>query len=619
MEYKSLVVNRGVSRTLAVVGVFVLAACGGGNSKLAQYTGMVATPTVDYVESLDVYSAPHQDPFLNQLAMNYRSYAVYNARTSGYAGMGELFADKTMTAYAGETPYPESVKDWDVEDEQEAFELYAAYNDLMDLLKNDAAQTRPELAAEAQAKFDCWLTATASGQLATASQCKDRFNRTLLALLDGNGTAVAQSTTERNEIVETTTQRVSGSYYPETREMKSVRTGGQAREGLIIVNNVNVPESLVNPAPVQPAQPMVFNQNIYGGDKTITKSSNDNSVNNSGNSLTVEECPVGDVSCQAQQNAPSVAVVITEKDQPVASCPMCEICSTCLECQRCQECQKCPDCPDALGCAAEVSVVAEELVTRNELMGLMADMREEIKKEREATATCSMCDACPNCFECKRCQECQKCPDCSDELQCAEAIPLIGDELVTREEFINIMMEMREALKVINARLDKMHADQGEKTMIKVQQIPLEPTQHVMEEVFEVRFDFNKSVIKPEYKELIKQLVEATQENKNIKISVVGHTDTSGTSNYNYALGGRRAEAVQKMLIEYGVPASQIVAVSAGEEDLAVPTPDNTRNAENRRVRVVKEIPYTEKPKIAPVEIEVAESVIEDCGEDVCK
>ena len=40
---------------------------------------MMDTPTVDYIETLDVYSAPHKDSFLNQLAMNYRSYAIYNA------------------------------------------------------------------------------------------------------------------------------------------------------------------------------------------------------------------------------------------------------------------------------------------------------------------------------------------------------------------------------------------------------------------------------------------------------------------------------------------------------------------------------------------------------------
>ena len=203
------------------------------------------------------------------------------------------------------------------------------------------------------------------------------------------------------------------------------------------------------------------------------------------------------------------------------------------------------------------------------------------------------------------------CEPCQVIVPEVSEIPQISDELVTREEFVNMMMAMRSELMAINARLDELQAASGEKTMIKVQQIPLEPKQHVMEEVFEVRFDFNKSIIKPEYQELIQKLASATQENKNIKVSVVGHTDTMGTENYNYALGGRRAEAVQKMLIEYGIPASQIVAVSAGEQGLAVPTPDNTPNAENRRVRVVKEVHYTEDAKPAPMAVSIEEVAVQ--------
>ena len=578
MKSKSNVATWIVSRMIMLAGVVAIGACARSGGDAMEYTGVVATPTVDYVEALDVYSAPHKDSFLNQLAMNYRSYAIYNARTSGYADMGELFANKAVAAFSGEVPFPESLENWPVENEQESFELYTAYNDLMEQLKNDASYTNPELAAEAQAKFDCWLSAAASGQVATANQCRDRFNKTLVALRDCKGGKIVNKSVARvaqqetivatngETVVETTTQRTAGTYYPETRGLNAVRGAGAAREGVIVVNNVNVPEHLINPVPVQP---MVFNQNIYGGDKTISKSANDNSVRNSGNRFMAVDCPAGDMECQAQQeqerehehtcnhgdadcqNAPSVAVVITEKEQPAPVCPACATCPTCQECQQCQECQKCPD--------------------------------------------------------------------CSPNLSCPEPIPMISDELVSREEFINMMMAMRAELAAINARLDQIQAAQGEKTMIKVQQIPLEPTQHVMEEVFEIRFDFNKATIKPEYQELIKQLVEATQENKNIKISVVGHTDTSGTSNYNYALGGRRAEAVQKMLIKYGIPASQIVAVSAGEEGLAVPTPDNTPNAANRRVRVVKEVHYTEEPKPVPVEIAVEEYSAGACGEYGCE
>ena len=565
MKSKSCVATWVISRMLMVAGVVVVAACARQNDSMTQYDGPVVTPTVDYVESLDVYSAPHQDSFLNQLAMNYRSYAIYNARTSGYADMGELFANKAVAAFSGEVPFPETLENWPIENEQESFELYTAYNELMDQLKNDASYANPELAAEAQAKFDCWLSASASGQVATAQQCRDRFNKTMDVLRDcdkgqvvqkaatdvtetvvDSETVIEQFTTDANGTVIESSKRSVAEYYPETRSLKSMNKGVKNREGVIIVNNVNVPEHLIQPVPVEPVQPIVFNQNIYGGDKSITKSKADNSVRNSNNSLnaTMESADAQPAPQVANQPAnPTVAVVITEKQQQ--------------ECPACQECAvaETPDCP--------------------------------------------------------ACHECQACAPAE--------IPMIGDELVSREEFVNMMMAMREELKAINARLDMIQAAQGEKTMIKVQQIPLEPTQHVMEEVFEVRFDFNKANIKPEYQELIKKLATATQENKNIKVSVVGHTDTMGTSNYNYALGGRRAEAVQKMLIKYGIPASQIVAVSAGEEDLAVPTPDNTPNAENRRVRVVKEIHYTEDPKPVPMEIQVEEVAVDSCGEYGCE
>lgn len=478
--------------------LMVLAGCAAKNEG-GEYTPM-ATPTVDYIEALDVYTAPHQDSFLNQLAMNYRSYAIYNARTSGYGEMGEMFAHKAVAAFSGELPFPESLETWPLESEQDAFELNAAYNDLMDQLKNDAADLQPELAAEAQAKFDCWLSALASGQTATAQQCKTRFNKAIQALRDCRNGKVVAKTVKKTQTtkVETTQPAKKQEYYPETRQMMAMGGAGQAREGVIIVNNVNVPEHLINPVPVQP---MIFNQNIYGGAN----------VHN--------ECPDDEPDC-----------IIMPMPEPVAE---------------------------------PAPVVEPEPVAEPE-------------------------------------------------------IPMLQDELVTREEFINMMMAMRSELAAINARLDQIQAAAGEKTMIKVQQIPLEPQQHVMEEVFEIRFDFNKATIKPEYQELIEKLASATQENKNIKVSVVGHTDTSGTSNYNYALGGRRAEAVQKMLIKYGIPASQIVAVSAGEEDLAVPTPDNTPNAENRRVRVVKEIHYTEPAQPAAMEIEVQGVEMEQCGEFGC-
>lgn len=478
--------NRFFSSALVVCSVIALAGCAGSG-----HDEYVSTPTVDYVEGLDVYSAPHQDSFLNQLAMNYRSYAIYNARTSGYPEMGELFAQKAVTAFSGETPFPEAVGNWKLNSE-DAEMLANAYDDMIAEFKNDATETRPDVAAEAQAKFDCWLSATSTGQMQTAGQCHDRFIAAMDVLRNckKGGCRVAQKSGTAPASIEIEKK----SFYPETRSLKSAGMT-YPRDGIVIVNNVNVPGNLVQTVPVGQT-PMVFNQNIYGGDKQVSNSGNTVAINHSSGSR-----------CDCNTGRPVVIEMPENKSAPVETCP-CE---------------------------------------QNEL-------------------------------------------------------PTLGEELVTRDEFINMMMAMRAEIKAINDRLDALRPT-DEKAVIKVQQIPLEPTQHVMEEIFEVHFDFNKAVIKPEYDSLIRELATATQSNKNIKVSVVGHTDTSGSNSYNYALGGRRAEAVQKMLIGYGIPASQIVAVSAGEEDLKVKTADGVPNAENRRVRVVKETHYTEPGKVVPIAV----------------
>ena len=71
------------------------------------------------------------------------------------------------------------------------------------------------------------------------------------------------------------------------------------------------------------------------------------------------------------------------------------------------------------------------------------------------------------------------------------------------------------------------------------------------------------------------------------------------------------------MLIKYGIPASQIVAVSAGEEDLAVQTGDGVANAANRRVQVIKEVHYTEQPG-GQVPITVVEEYVTPDESGVC-
>ncbi len=68
---------------------------------------------------------------------------------------------------------------------------------------------------------------------------------------------------------------------------------------------------------------------------------------------------------------------------------------------------------------------------------------------------------------------------------------------------------------------------------------------------------------------------------------VTGHTDTKGSMASNDALSLRRAQQVRQIYIDQGFPAARIEAVGRGERELAVPTPDETDEARNRRVVIL--------------------------------
>jgi peptidoglycan-associated lipoprotein len=70
-------------------------------------------------------------------------------------------------------------------------------------------------------------------------------------------------------------------------------------------------------------------------------------------------------------------------------------------------------------------------------------------------------------------------------------------------------------------------------------------------------------------------------------VRVEGHCDDRGTTDYNIALGQRRAEAVQRYLIAQGVPPSRLRVVSYGEERPLARGSDESSYAQNRRAEIV--------------------------------
>jgi outer membrane protein OmpA-like peptidoglycan-associated protein len=111
---------------------------------------------------------------------------------------------------------------------------------------------------------------------------------------------------------------------------------------------------------------------------------------------------------------------------------------------------------------------------------------------------------------------------------------------------------------------------------------------------FMVFFDWDKATLTPEARKVIATAADEFKKGGAARIVATGHTDTSGSAEYNQKLSERRAQAVAQELVRLGVPAGTITTVGKGQNDLLVPTKDGVREAQNRRV--VIEIPRPPAP-----------------------
>lgn len=100
---------------------------------------------------------------------------------------------------------------------------------------------------------------------------------------------------------------------------------------------------------------------------------------------------------------------------------------------------------------------------------------------------------------------------------------------------------------------------------------------------FLVLFPFDKSYLTTDAKVTVKDAAAYALSAPSAKVTVVGHTDTSGSMAYNVALSKRRSKAVTEGLVKEGVAASAISQDWKGETDLAIPTKDGVPLHKNRR------------------------------------
>lgn len=164
------------------------------------------------------------------------------------------------------------------------------------------------------------------------------------------------------------------------------------------------------------------------------------------------------------------------------------------------------------------------------------------------------------------------------QVQSSDATPGADGRALTEEE--TEALKAREAEKAASRarreaeRQEKLaESKEGKGVRIEIQRFQDE----------RIYFDFDKSDLKPEAREVLKRKADWLRKNPGYKITITGHCDERGTREYNMALGQRRADAAFKYLNALGVSADRIITVSKGKEEPLDPRSTPEAWAKNRR------------------------------------
>ena len=103
-----------------------------------------------------------------------------------------------------------------------------------------------------------------------------------------------------------------------------------------------------------------------------------------------------------------------------------------------------------------------------------------------------------------------------------------------------------------------------------------------------VKFPVNKHELSDEARKALDTFAERLKsENKNVYLEIQGHTDSTGSDEYNYKLGEARAEAVRRYLSKAGVALNRMSTISYGKDEPVESNKTKEGRSKNRRVVVI--------------------------------
>lgn len=104
-----------------------------------------------------------------------------------------------------------------------------------------------------------------------------------------------------------------------------------------------------------------------------------------------------------------------------------------------------------------------------------------------------------------------------------------------------------------------------------------------------IYFEFDKSRLLPESKEILRNKAKWLMAHPDVSVIIEGHCDERGTSEYNMALGDRRAQSAKSYLVDLGIGSRRLMTISYGEERPLDPSHNEMAWAKNRRDQFVIE------------------------------
>jgi peptidoglycan-associated lipoprotein len=121
------------------------------------------------------------------------------------------------------------------------------------------------------------------------------------------------------------------------------------------------------------------------------------------------------------------------------------------------------------------------------------------------------------------------------------------------------------------------------------QEDPLEAERRRLEELMnkimsdDIYFEFDQATLTAQAKDILTDVGNTLKRENRFTVLTEGHTDERGTENYNMALGMRRADAVVRFLVNFGVAQNRLTKVSFGEEQPKAAGSTEEAWAQNRR------------------------------------